>query len=272
MAKNNSWKEEAWEILLKKLWDNKPKDVDTIEYTKSDLDPILSKYTKSGQGEIRIFHSSSKKVEAVKKRGIVKIPISRTSWKIIKSPPAVIFKEPDLGGKFIEMNALTEGMIAGIKETMSTKTNPGETTLLAIANYAGIIADFYNLKEKGVLFTGGRQKAGIHIIVGANDVDMTKAQIEIDGGFEWSETVVIAEMKSSFTQNDFDINQALLPMLKWEKLLKNKKVYSLVLLAETNKSGIEYWAYDFIHDISESNIGMKISKSKKYVLEMNGCG
>ncbi|MFH1188986.1 MAG: hypothetical protein V1652_04055 [bacterium] len=159
-------------------------------------------------------------------------------------------------------------MIAGIKETMSTKTNPGETTLLAIANHAGIIADFYNLKEKGVLFTGGRQKAGIHIIVGVNDVDMEKAQIEIDGGFEWPDTVVIVEMKSSFIQNDFDINQALLPMLKWEKLLKNKKVYSLVLLSETNKTGIEYWAYDFIHDISESNIGMRISRSKKYILEI----
>ena len=268
MATNNSWKEEAWETLLKKIWDSRPKGVDAVEYTKSDLDPILSKYTKSGQGEIRIFHSGSKKVEAVKKREVVKIPLSRSSWKIIKSPPNINFKEPEQGGKFVVINKLTEGMIAGIKETMTLSSNPGETTLLAIANHSGIIADFYDLKEKGVLFTGGRQKAGIHLVIGAKDIDMTRAQIEIDGGFEWPETVVIVEMKSSFTQNDFDINQALLPMLKWEKLLKNKKVYSLVMLAETNKNGIEYWAYDFVHDVSQSSIGMKIAKSKKYILEI----
>ncbi len=268
MVKKKSWKEEAWEILLKNIWDNKPKDIDTVEYTKSDLDPILSKYTKSGQGEIRIFHSSSKSMEALKKRGVVKIPLSRGSWKIIKSPPRVNFEEPQQGGKFSVINKLTDGMLAGVRETMTFKANPGETTLLAIANHVGIIADFYDLKEKGVLFTGGRQKSGVHLIVGSKKIDMTKAQIEIDGGFEWSETVVIVEMKSSFIQKDFDVNQALLPMLKWEKLLKNKKVYSLVMLAETNKNGIEYRAYDFIHDNSKSSIGMKIAKSKKYILEI----
>lgn len=268
MAKNNSWKEEAWEALLKAFWDNKPEGVDFVEYTKSDLDPILSKYTKSGQGEIRIFHSGSKMVQAVKKRDIVKIPVSRKSWKLIKSPPSINFTEPVEGGFFKVKNKLTEGMFVGIKDTMTTNSNPGETTLLAIANHIGIIADFYDLKEAGVLFTGGRQKAGVHLVVGTFDVNMNKAQIEIDGGFEWSKTVVIVEMKSSFKQKNFDVNQALIPMLKWEKLLKNKKVCSLVLLAETNKKGIEYWAYDFIQDNSRSNIGMKIGKSKKYIINI----
>ena len=268
MPKNNSWKEDAWEALLKKIWDNKTKDADTAEYDKSDLDPILSKYTKSGQGEIRIFHSSSRSINALKKRGVVKIPLSRSSWKIIKSPPSIDFKEPKFGGTFKVVNKLTEGMLAGIKETMALSANPGETTLLAIANHVGIISDFYDLPRPGVLFTGGRQKAGIHLVVGTKDIDMTRAQIEIDGGFEWPETIVIVEMKSSFIQNDFDINQALLPMLKWENLLKSKKVNSLVLLAEPHKRGIEYWAYDLVHDVSKSSIGMKIFKSKKYILEI----
>ena len=268
MSKNDSWKEEAWDNLLKNIWDNRPKGVDSVEYDKSHLDPILSKYTKSGQGEIRIFHSSSTRVDAVRKRGVVKIPLSRSSWKIIKSPPNVDFLEPKTGGVFKVANQLTDGMLAGIKDTMILSSNPGETTLLAIANHTGIISDFYNLRDKGVLFTGGRQKAGIHLIVGTKDIDMTKAQIEIDGGFEWPETVVIVEMKSSFFQKNFDVNQALLPMLKWSALLKNKKIYSLVLLAQTNTKGIEYWAYDFVYDNSTSSIGMKIAKSKKYILEI----
>lgn len=268
MTKDISWKEEAWEKLLTKIWDNRPNGVNSVEYNKSDLDSILSKYTKSGQGEIRIFHSSSKKIQAVKKRGIVKIPLSRSSWRIIKSPPSIDFQNPKLGGVFKVKNDLTEGMLLGIKETMAQSSNPGETTLLAIANHTGIISDFYGLKEEGILFTGGRQKAGIHLVVDTKDIDMTKAQIEIDGGFEWPETVVVVEMKSSFTQTDFDINQALLPMLKWERLLKNKKVCSLVLLAQTNRTGIEYRAYNLVHDNSKSNIGMIVERSKKYILEI----
>ena len=118
------------------------------------------------------------------------------------------------------------------------------------------------------MFTGGRQRAGIHLVVGTHEIDMTKAQIEIDGGFEWADNVVIAEMKSSFKQKDFNINQALIPMLKWKKLLKNKKVYSLVLLAETNSQGIEYWAYDLVHNNQSLSNEMNISKSKKYILEI----
>ncbi len=268
MAKNNSWKEEAWESFLEKYWDKRPDGINTIEYTKKDLEPILSKYSKSGQGEIRIFHYGSKQIEAVKRRGVVKIPLSRSVWKILLSPPKIEFTKPKKGGKFKPKNKLTEGMIAGIKHTMLSKSNPGETTLLAIANYAGIISDFYGLKKQGILFTGGRQSADIHLIVDNKEIDMSKALIEIDGGFEWPETIVIVEMKSSFKQKDFDINQALLPMLKWEKLLKNKKVYSLVMLAETNKNGVEYWAYDFDRDNTKSSIGMKIIKSKKYILNI----
>lgn len=266
--KNNSWQEEAWEQLLQAIWDNRKDGEDSIEYTKKDLDPILSKYTKSGQGEIRIFHSSSNKIEALKKRGLVKIPLSRVSWKVIKGRPGVIFTEPEDSVTFSAKNEITEGMLAGIKDTMILKSSPGETTLLAIANYTGIIADFYSLTENGVLFTGGRQSAGIHLIVDNKDIDMTKAQIEIDGGFEWPENVVIVEVKSSFKQDNFDINQALIPMLKWKSLLKNKKVNSMVLLAETNTKGIEYRAYDFVRADSELSTGMRIARSKKYILEI----
>lgn len=267
MVTHSSWKDEAWENLLKKIWDKRKAGSTSIEYSKNDLEPILAKYTKSGQGEIRIFHSGSNSREALKRRGLVKIPLSRTKWKLVRRSQGVNFSKPSDGDIFKPHNPLTEGMIAGIVETMGYSSNPGETTLLAIANHAGIIADFYGLEEKGILFTGGRQKAGIHLVIDSNDIDMSKAQIEIDGGFEWSSTAVIAEVKSSFNQPDFDVNQALLPMLKWKKTLPNKKVYSMVLLAETNSQGIEYWVYDLQSD-SGSSVGMKITRSKRYLIDI----
>jgi len=266
--KKESWREEAWEFFLVKFWDNRSKECDSVEYDKNDLEPFLSKYKKSGQGEIRIFHYGNEKINALKKRNLTMIPLSRGKWKLIKHTSPIIFVEPSEGNIFCPQNSLTEGMVVGIKDTMKQKANPGETTLLAIANYSGIIADFYGLKNQGILFTGGRQKAGVHLVVGANEIDMTKAQIEIDGGFEWTDTVVIVEMKSSFKQDGFNVNQALLPMLKWKKLLKSKKVYSLVLLAETNIEGIEYRAYDLVHNERSRSNEMRISRSKKYILRV----
>lgn len=177
-------------------------------------------------------------------------------------------------------NELTDGMRVGIQDTYKKNSNPGETTLLAIANYTGIIADFYQLDNIGTLFTGGRQNARV-ILHGSKQVDISKSQIEIDGGFEWAHSAVIVEMKSSFEQSDFNVKQALFPMLKWKKLLANKKVYSMVLLAETTevrpeqndknkepKQQIEYRAYDLVPDDSKSPIGMRITKSKKYIVQI----
>ena len=266
--KNNSWREEAWEEFLKEFWDNRPEGVESVLYTTKELNSILKKYTKSGQGEIRIFHYGSEKILAVQKRGVVKIPVSRSTWKIIKKQNSFIFNEPINGGLFLPKNELTEGMFLGIKDTMNVNSNPGETTLMAIANHTGIIEDFYGLEEQGVLFTGGRQKAGVTLTINGETLNMSKAQIEIDGGFEWPNFVVIVEMKSSFKQTNFDINQAMIPYLKWKNILKNKTVKNLVLLAETKSTSIEYWAYD-IKDISDSNgVKVEIGMSKKYIINI----
>jgi hypothetical protein len=266
MANNPSWKEDAWEELLKKVWDVRG-DKKVVEYTKSDLDPILSKYTKSGQGEIRIFNSSSSTLKALQKRNVCKLPITRSKWVLFESPPKITFTEPIEGGDFKPSASLTQGMVEGIRETFGTVSNPGETTMLAIAKQAGIISDFYNLDKHGVLFTGGRQKAAVKIHIGETVIDMTSAQIEIDGGFEWPEDVVIVEMKSKFNQAAFDTNQAIVPLLKWKNKLQSKKVHSLVLLAETFKQGIEYWAYDII--CGSSDVEGVVSKSKKYRISLN---
>lgn len=262
------WKEEAWDAFLTKFWDNRKEGEDIITYTANDLEPFLKKYSKSGQGEIRIFHYEHEKIKAVKRRDIVKIPITRKSWAITKSPQKINFTEPSILKQIGSERQLTDGMVAGIRDTLNKSSNPGETTLLAIANHMGIISDFYEMKDDGILFTGGRQNAGIHFVVGIHDIDMRKGQIEIDGGFEWPDTIVVVEIKSSFKQADFDTNQALLPMLKWKKAVTNKKVYSLVLLAETKKDVLEYRAYDLEQDTIYSPLGMKIIRSKKYIINL----
>jgi hypothetical protein len=268
MKPNTSWREEAWEEFLAKFWDKRPTGSSSVLYTTQDLIPVLSKYKKSGQGEIRIFHYGNDKINAVIKRGVTKIPVTRNSWKIVEKIKSFDFVEPLDGGVFVPKRNLTEGMLAGIVDTLKTKSNPGETTLLAIANHIGIIADFYDLEGSGILFTGGRQRAGINITIGGEQVNMSQAQVEIDGGFEWANFAVIAEMKSSFKQNGFDINQAMIPFLKWKGLLKRKQVRSLVLLAETLSTGIEYRAYD-IQDLSDDvTLRAAIAKSKKYIVHI----
>lgn len=263
-----NWKEEAWENFLKKFWDNRADGVSIVGYTKEDVEKFLKKYTRSGQGEIRIFHYGHEKVGAVKKRRVSIIAQSRNSWALVLEPKRLVFKKPTQGGDFTPKTSLTEGMLQGVRETFNTSANPGETTLLAIANHIGLISDFYGLESRGVIFTGGRQRAGVHIVINGVDLDISQAQIEIDGGLEWDEAAVIVEMKSSFSQEAFSVKQAFVPLLKWQKLLSAKKVYSMVLLAETIPEGIEYWAYDLV-PASNDSVDMNISKSKRYSIAID---
>lgn len=266
MEKN--WKEEAWENFLKIKWDNRPQGLELVKYTKEELEKFLSKYPKSGQGEIRIFHYEHEKIKAVKIRNVMKVPISRTVWALVRRPPKVIFSEPK-ETKNIDGNKLTDGMKQAIWACLGKKNNPGETTLLAVAKHVGIISDFYNLTSEGVMFTGGRQNAvGCHIVIDNKELDLSKAQIEIDGAYEWSKEVVIVEMKSSFEQNEFDLNQVLLPLLKWKDLLKNKMIYSMVILAETKDLQLIYYAYDLTQSTKISPFGMEINKTLKYVVNI----
>ncbi len=266
--KKQSWKEEAWEIFLTKFWDNRTEDL--VVYSKQDLFPILSKYKESGRGEIRIFHYEHEKLNAVKSRNVMKIPISRTEWGLVERPRPLHFVEPE-DGKEVSDATLTEGMRKAIEASRYSSANPGETTLLAIAKRLNIIDDFYQLGGDGVWFTGGRQNAiGAIIDVNQTKIDLSKAQIEIDGGFEWDDSVVIVEMKSSFNQVDFDNNQALIPILKWQYLLSKKRVFSLVLLAQVFEDRLEYWAFDLVQDETNKPFGMQISRSGKYIIKLEG--
>jgi hypothetical protein len=264
MKNKLSWRESAWEKFLKDKWDNRPKNTDLVKYTKQEVESYLKEYTRSGQGEIRIFHYDHEKVSAVSKRGVKMIPLSRNEWILIGNSFSIDLPNPYEKKIFHPKIDLTDGMIAGIKETMAEKSNPGETTLLSIANHIGIISDFYEVEGKGVLFTGGRQKAGVHVIINSERVDISKAQIEIDGGFEWSNVIVIVEMKSSFQKISVNISQVAIPILKWRTLLPHKEVRSLILLAETNKEGIEYRAYDISFGDLKNSFSGRIEKSVLY--------
>lgn len=259
------WKEEAWEEFLSQYWDKRKKGAEFVEYGKDELSPILEKYTKSGQGEIRIFHSGHIRCEAVRKRGVMELPVSRNEWVLVKVPPNINFETPTDAVILFPKRELTTGMLAALTNRKST---PGETTMLAVARHAGILEDFYGLENEGVMFTGGRQSAdGCHIIINDESLDLSKAQIEIDGGFEWAKKIVIVEVKSSLNQKNFEINQALMPLLKWRNLVPTKNVHSMVLLCSLRADEIAYHAYDLVPDTTTSAIGMRVVKSKKYILK-----
>jgi len=265
--KNESWVDEAWEGFLTDKWDKRPKNQEIVYYTSKDLYPYLEKYTQSGEGEIRIFHYGHEKRRPVLKRGIIKIPITRSKWALVKRPGSLSFSEPTETGK-INSETLTDGMKIILHNSIETRTNPGETSLLAIAKHVGVINDFYDLKDTMAMFTGGRQNAlGCELQINGLPIDLSKAQVEIDGGFEGPKTAVIVEMKSSLKQDNFDPNQCLIPWLKWKKLLTDKKVYSMVLLCEIKNRNVEYWAYNLDQENNNSPFEMKITKGKKYILK-----
>lgn len=265
--KKNNWRLEAWEAFLVKMWDQRPKGKDVVEYSTKDLEPFLNRYAGSGVGEIRLLHYGHEKLAPIIKRGIIKLPISRKRWALVKRPSILSFSEPTETHVF-EDPSLTSGMRKIVESAMINKTAPGETSLLALAKHVGIINHFYDTKEELIWFTGGRQSASpASLKIGDLIIDLSKGLIEIDGGFENNKLCVIVEMKSSLKQMNFDPNQCMLPWLKWRNLITNKDVFSMVLLFGVVDGNLEYWAYDLRQD-EKSPLSVVITRSRKYILKL----
>lgn len=260
------WKTEAWESFLQDKWDNRPKSTNVVFYTTLDLAPYLSKYAGSAVGEIRLFHSGHEKLQPVLKRGIIKLPITRSKWALTLRPSTLSFSEPS-DEKILSSNTLTDGMKLILTPGSQQGANPGETSLLAIAKQVGILNDFYEITDELIWFTGGRQNAnGVDFTLEGQLIDISKGQIEIDGAFEAPNEAVIVEMKSNLKQSNFDPNQCLIPWLKWQKLLGHKDVKSMVLLFSFKNGHPEYWAYDLAQKDSGSPFDMEVLNSKKYII------
>lgn len=154
-------------------------------------------------------------------------------------------------------------------ETINIKNVSSEATAINILQLSGILEDFLKLPEKEKFHNtfNGRMSSGefdfkVNTIKNKSiKIEVKNAQIEIDGGFESENNVVILEAKNSLNF-DFNIRQLYYPYRLWSN--KVKKPIRLIFSIYSNKI-FRLFEYKFEDKGNYSSI--KLVAKKNYSLE-----
>lgn len=142
-----------------------------------------------------------------------------------------------------------------------------EAMAINCAYVSGIIHDFVE-DEQLVPTVNGRMSSDKFKFIVKNsfiknemEIEVTNAQIEIDGGYEGIETLSIIEAKNSIS-DDFIIRQLYYPYRLWSSKIE-KKVKPIFIIYS---NGIyNFYEYEF-EDIEDYN-SLKLVKQKNYIIE-----
>lgn len=249
---------EAWEVLL-----NKYNIKEHIE--KNGIYHITAAQIKE-VAEPRLmakWDSKQQLPSSLKKNKINILPNSRSSYVL---GDFLLYKElPELTEHINDMLSVELPDL----ETVDSDNITSEANAINVLQLSGILEDFLELEYGDTLYStfNGRMSSGNFIFNVDTEraipqvVEVNKAQVEIDGGFESEEFVVILEAKNVLHE-DFHIRQLYYPYRLWES--KVKKPIRLIFSIYTNKV-FRLMEYRFREKNNYSSI--ELVKLKNYSLE-----
>ena len=205
-------------ISNNQAWDNIFEDLNIIDtvikkgYFDISADEIKSRDGKEARLMTKIDHKEH--LPAVMKKNKLSIlAIKNGLYRIASNSP------------FIDIEEEIKCQIQVIEQPRDIITiNPldikSESAALDVAKISGMLDIVFN--EKTDLTIRGRLRGDLSFSIGSIDYHIQGVQIEVDGGYEGSNTVNLIESKIGFRGN-MNIRQLLYPELVWKKNVKNKK-------------------------------------------------
>lgn len=209
------------------------------------------------------WDSSEQVPESLKKNKINILPDSRSSY--ILSDFLLYQDIPQL----LEHVKNMPKVVLPELETIDIDNITSEANAINVLQISGILEDFLELDSNDILYGtfDGRMSSGKFdfqvntIRKVSREVSVDRAQVEIDGGFESDEYVVILEAKN-ILHEDFHIRQLYYPFRLWDS--KVTKPIRLIFSIYTNKI-FRLMEYKFTEKENYSSI--ELVQTKNYSLE-----
>lgn len=209
------------------------------------------------------WDSSEQLPESLKKNKINILPDSRSSY--ILSDFLLYQDIPQL----LEHVKNMPKVVLPELETIDVDNITSEANAINVLQISGILEDFLELDSNDILYGtfDGRMSSGKFdfqvntIRKVSRKVRVDRAQVEIDGGFESNEYVVILEAKNVLHE-DFHIRQLYYPFRLWDS--KVTKPIRLIFSIYTNKI-FRLMEYKFTEKENYSSI--ELVQTKNYSLE-----
>ena len=150
-------------------------------------------------------------------------------------------------------------------ESLDANNITNENTAILAASISGILEDFLQT-DKNIMTLSSRMGTGefsFYVERKENkpiEINVRKAQIEIDGGFENSDSIVLVEAKNVLNE-DFNIRQLYYPLRTWSQKLK-KPIRNLFLIY-VNKT---FFLFEYRFKDLNNFSSIELVKSGAYIL------
>jgi len=249
---------DAWQVLIKKY--NILTEISNKGFFKISASQI--KEVKEPRLMAK-WDSSEQLPESLKKNKINILPDSRNSYIL---SDFLLYQE--LPKKVEHVKNMAKVELPDL-QTIDVNNITSEANAINVLQISGILEDFLELDSDDVLYGtfNGRMSSGeFDFLVDTRrkiqrKVDVSRAQIEIDGGFESSHYVVILEAKNVLHE-DFHIRQLYYPFRLWES--KVNKPIRLIFSIYTNKI---FRLMEYCFKEKENYSSIELVKTKNYSLE-----
>jgi hypothetical protein len=150
-------------------------------------------------------------------------------------------------------------------ESLDYRDITSEATAINCAFVSGILRDFTNEEELYPTVSGRMSSSSFSFKINSNienfNVNVVNSQIEIDGGFEGTNSLNLIEAKN-YISNDFLVRQLYYPFKLWNNKI-DKKVRPIFL---TYTNGIFHLREYIFQDPNHYN-SLKLVREKKYAVQ-----
>lgn len=251
---NESKTNRAWEQIL----EAHPTIVSTIE-AGGVYELPASEIRHFREPRLMTKHDTSEGVPApLKKLGINILPISRSAYALGDFLLHENF--PDVTGLKPALRTLPDF------ETLTVDNITSEANAINALIASGILNDFLNAENTVETFNGRMGAGDFGFEVNCKSgrtahIEVRGAQLEIDGGFENDDAVIIMEAKNVL-HNDFHVRQLYYPYRKYKAFVT--KPIRLVFSQYTNMT---YYLYEYEFTEPEDYSSLKLLRTEAYTFE-----
>lgn len=191
-------------------------------------------------------------------QGINVVTLTRSKWRVgfyDTHFPIPAWSPPD---EITQSFAIPDWL-----ETLRSGAITGEGAVVSSAHVSGMLEDFVGEDVTPTLsgrFSSGVFDYKIRTKVGFENISVSNAQIELDGGFEGREAVYLIEAKKHML-NDFNLRQLYYPFRTWSA--KVSKPVKCILLNYVNDA-FDFYEIEF--SVLTDYDSASIVRTKKYLL------
>lgn len=207
------------------------------------------------------FDTSESVAAPLKELGLNVLPVSRRSY---------VLGNFDLYEKFPDVTELRpKAIILPDYETLRLENLTSESNAINALLATHTLENFLDEEEQGLLETfNGRMGTGdfsfdVNLLDGTakKTINVSKAQLEIDGGFESQRSVCIMEAKN-IRHDDFNVRQLYFPYRKYQSMVR--KPIRLVFSQYTN---LTYYLYEYEFAEPTSFSSIRLRNKQAYTFE-----